>query len=64
MEEHAAVIDAIADRNDRMAVEAMGLHIGRMIEEIEERDMLDPTLFLDDRQGATLWQSRAAGTAS
>lgn len=64
VEEHAAVIDAIADRNDRRAVEAMGLHIGRMIEEIEERDGLDPTLFLDDRQGVVGWRSRAAGPAS
>ncbi|MGL3608144.1 GntR family transcriptional regulator [Rhizobium sp. G187] len=65
VDEHAAVIEAIAAGNDRLAVEAMRLHIGRMIEEIEEHDMLDPMLFVDDRQRVVpAWRNLTTPTFS
>jgi DNA-binding GntR family transcriptional regulator len=50
IEEHAAIIDGMRRRDDCAAVAAMEIHIGRMIEELEDIQYLDPTIFIDDRQ--------------
>lgn len=50
IEEHAAIIDGMRRRDDCAAVAAMGIHIGRMLEELDDIQHLDPAIFIDDRQ--------------
>lgn len=45
--EHAAIIDGIRDGDDGAAVLAMSQHIGRMTEELDDIEHLDPDLFID-----------------
>lgn len=45
--EHAAIIDGIRHRDDGTAVLAMSQHVGRLTEELEDIEHLDPNLFLD-----------------
>ncbi len=46
--EHAAIIEGMRRRDDGAAVLAMSQHIGRMTEELQDIEHLDPTLFIDD----------------
>ncbi len=46
--EHAAIIEAMRRRDDGAAVGAMSQHIGRMTEELQDIDKLDPAVFIDD----------------
>lgn len=46
--EHAAIIEGMRRRDDGAAVGAMSQHIGRMTEELQDIDKLDPALFIDD----------------
>jgi GntR family transcriptional regulator, rspAB operon transcriptional repressor len=46
--EHAAIIDGMRSRDDGKAVLAMSQHIGRMTEELQDIEHLDPALFIDD----------------
>lgn len=46
--EHAAIIEGIRRRDDGAAVLAMSQHIGRMTEELQDIEHLDPALFIDD----------------
>lgn len=46
--EHAAIIEGMRSRDDRTAVSAMSQHIGRMTEELQDIEHLDPALFIDD----------------
>ena len=45
--EHSAIIESIERGDDGAAVGAMGQHIGRMTEELQDIDHLDPALFYD-----------------
>lgn len=45
--EHAAIIEGIRQRDDAAAVLAMSQHIGRMTEELQDIEHLDPALFID-----------------
>lgn len=45
--EHAAIIEGIRRRDDAAAVLAMSQHIGRMTEELQNIEHLDPALFID-----------------
>lgn len=45
--EHAAVIEGMRRRDDGAAVLAMTQHIGRLTEELDDIEHLDPELFLD-----------------
>ncbi|MDH4415186.1 MAG: GntR family transcriptional regulator [Rhizobium sp.] len=45
--EHAAIIDGMRRRDEGAAVLAMSQHIGRMTEELDDIEHLDPDLFLD-----------------
>lgn len=45
--EHAAVIEGMRRRDDGAAVLAMTRHIGRLTEELDDIEHLDPELFLD-----------------
>jgi DNA-binding GntR family transcriptional regulator len=46
--EHASIIKGMRWRDDGAAVGAMSQHIGRMTEELQDIDKLDPALFIDD----------------
>ncbi|NBB49569.1 FCD domain-containing protein [Rhizobium sp. CRIBSB] len=46
--EHAAIIDGISRRDGNQAVLSMSQHIGRMTEELQDIEHLDPTLFIDE----------------
>lgn len=46
--EHAAIIEGMRRRDDGAAVLAMSQHIGRMTEELQDIEHLDPALFIDD----------------
>ncbi|MFN3506410.1 MAG: GntR family transcriptional regulator [Allorhizobium sp.] len=46
--EHAAIIGAMRRRDDGAAVLSMSQHIGRMTEELQDIDHVDPALFIDD----------------
>lgn len=46
--EHAAIIEGMRRRDDGAAVLSMSRHIGRMTEELQDIDKLDPALFIDD----------------
>lgn len=50
IEEHAAIIAGISRRDDTAAVAAMEIHIGRMLDELDDIQDLDPAIFIDDRQ--------------
>ncbi|MDH4442552.1 MAG: GntR family transcriptional regulator [Rhizobium sp.] len=45
--EHASIIESMRRGDDARAVLAMGQHIGRMTEELQDLDQLDPRLFTD-----------------
>jgi DNA-binding GntR family transcriptional regulator len=46
--EHAAIIDGMRRGDDSAAVLAMSEHIGRLTEELQDIEHLDPALFIDD----------------
>ena len=46
--EHAAIIEGMRRSDDGAAVLAMSQHIGRMTEELQDIEHLDPALFIDD----------------
>ncbi len=48
--EHRAVRDAILARDGKAAAQAMGHHLGQLLDEIAAREEMDPDYFHDDRK--------------
>ena len=47
LQEHQAIVDAIAQRNSNSAAEAMGLHLDAVMRELEAFAAANPELFAD-----------------